>query len=73
MFTGVYLQKQPLEVLYKKGVLNNMRPATLLKKETLAKVFFVNFTKFSRALFFTEHLLTTASVFIYIHSCFIFI
>ena len=33
-----------------------LRPATLLKRETLAQVFPVNFAKFLRTPFFTEHL-----------------
>ena len=37
------------------------RPATLLKKETLAQVFSCEFDEISKNTFFTEHLWTTAS------------
>ena len=49
-------QKQPPEVFCKKR-----RPATLLKKETLAQVFSSEFCEISKNTFSTEHLLTTAS------------
>ena len=51
------LQKQPTEVLYKKGVLWNfvkfigLRPANLLKKRLWHRCFPVNFTKFLRTPF----------------------
>ena len=38
-----------------------LRPATLLKKETLAQAFSCQFNKISRITFFTEHLWGTAS------------
>ena len=38
-----------------------LRPATLLKKETLAQVFSCEFCEISKSTFFTEHLLATAS------------
>ena len=38
-----------------------LRPATLLKKETLAQVFSCEFCEISKNTFFTEHLWTTAS------------
>ena len=38
-----------------------LRPATLLKKETLAQVFSYEFCEIFRNTFFTEHLWTTAS------------
>ena len=38
-----------------------LRPATLLKKESLAQVFFCEFCEISKNTFFTEHLWTTAS------------
>ena len=38
------------------------RPATLLKKETLAQVFSCEFCEIFKNTFFTEHLRTTASV-----------
>ena len=56
------------EVFYKKGVLRNfakftgkhlcqsLRPATLLKKRLWHRCFPVNFVKFLRTPFFTEHL-----------------
>ena len=43
--------------------LRNLRPATLLKKRLWHRCFPVNFVKFPRTPFFTEHLRTTASVF----------
>ena len=81
LFTQYYfvrhiLQKtvyMPPEVLYKKGVLKNLRPKTLLKKRLWRWSFFESFTKFSRARLFTEHLWTTASLFIYLYSYFKFI
>ena len=50
-----------------KGVLRSftkfmLRPATLLKKVTLAKVFSFGFCEISNNAFFIEHLWTTASV-----------
>ena len=39
------------------------RPATLLKKETLAQVFSYEFCKVFKNTIFTEHLRTTASIF----------
>ena len=38
------------------NIVAGLRPATLLKKEALAQVFPVNFVKFQRTPFFTEHL-----------------
>ena len=38
-----------------------LRPATLLKKETLAQVFSYEFCNISKNAFFTEHIWTTAS------------
>ena len=74
----ILLQKQPPEVIYKKGVLENFtkftgkhlcqslffnkvagpgpRPATLLKKRLWHRCFPVNFVKFPRTPFLTEHL-----------------
>ena len=58
----------------KKGVLRNfpkftgkrlyqcLRPATLLKKETLAQAFSCQFCEISKNTFFMEHLLTTAPI-----------
>ena len=40
---------------------NKLRPATLLKKETLAQVFSCEFCKMFKNTFLTEHLRTTAS------------
>ena len=45
----VVVQKQPPEVFCKKTCSKE-------KKETLTQVFFVNFTKFLRKLFYIEHL-----------------
>ena len=39
-----------------------LRPATLLKKETLAQVFSSEFWEISKGTFLTEHLWVTASV-----------
>ena len=39
-----------------------LRPATLLKKRLWHRCFPVNFAKFLRTPFFTEHLRTTASI-----------
>ena len=39
-----------------------LRPATLLKKETLAQVFSCEFREIFEKTFFTEHLWSTASV-----------
>ena len=52
------LQKQPLEVFYKKrcSVTKGLRTATLLKKRLWHRYFSVNFEKFLRTFFFTEHL-----------------
>ena len=59
VFTGKQLCQSPFF-----NKVAGLRPATLLKKETLAKVYFpVNFAKFLRTPFFTEHLWTTASGF----------
>ena len=41
-----------------------LRPATLLKKETLAQVFSCEFYEISKNTIFTEHLWTTASVYL---------
>ena len=59
-----YSQKKPPEVLYiKKGArascfngVAGLRSATLLKKKIWRRSFPVNFAKFLRTLFFTEHL-----------------
>ena len=40
---------------------NKVRPAPLLKKRLWHRCFLVNFAKFLRILFFTEHLRMTAS------------
>ena len=81
-------QKQPLEIFFKNDVLKKihlcwilfpnkvagLRPATLLKKRLRQRCVSVNFTKFLRAPFFTEHLRTTASeslIFIWFLSNFI--
>ena len=60
----------------RKGVLRNftiftgkhlcLRPAALIKKETLAQVFSCEFCKISKNTFFTEHLWATAS---YLFNC----
>ena len=42
----------------------SLRPATLLKKETLAQVFSCEFCEISRNTFYTEHLWTTASAYV---------
>ena len=62
----VQIHKQPPEVFCKKGVLRNLpkftgkhlsqRPATLFKKRLWHRCFPVNFAKFLRTPFFTEHL-----------------
>ena len=39
----------------------SLKPATLLKKETLAQVFFCDFCKITQSTFFTEHFRATAS------------
>ena len=44
------------EMFRKKGVLRNFRPATLLKKRLWQRRFPVNFAKFLRTPFLTEHL-----------------
>ena len=49
----------------REGILRNFtkfRPTTLLKRRLQRRCFPVNFVKFLRTLFFTEHLWTTASV-----------
>ena len=65
--------KQPLEVFFKKFVLEiftkftekhlcqSLSPANLLKKRLWHRCFPVNFVKFLRTSLFTEHLRTTAS------------
>ena len=73
---GWFVQRQPPEVFYKKGVLRNfakftgkhlcqslffhkvagLRPATSLKKRLWYRCFPVNFAKFLRTPFVTEHL-----------------
>ena len=40
----------------KKGVLRNIATPVILAKETLAQVFFCEFCKISKNIFFTEHL-----------------
>ena len=50
-FTGKYLCQSLFF-----NIVAGLRPATLLKKEALAQVFPVNFVKFQRTPFFTEHL-----------------
>ena len=47
-----------VSIFKKVGVL---RPATLLKKETLPQVFYCEFSKKFKKTFFTEHLCTTVS------------
>ena len=42
-----------------------LRPATLLKKETLGRCFFSEFCEISKNTFITEHLLATASDYFY--------
>ena len=42
-------------------ILRRLRPATVLKKQTLAQVFSCEFCEISRNTFYTEHLRTTAS------------
>ena len=68
------IRSSPPEVFCKKGFLTNfakftgkhlcqsLRPATLLKKSHWHRCFPVNFAKFLRTPFSTEHLQTTASV-----------
>ena len=51
----------PGNLLVFQKLLRNLRPATLLKKETLAQVFSCEFCKISKNTFFTENLWTTAS------------
>ena len=51
----------------KKGVLR--KPATLLKKQTLAQVFACEFHEISKNTFFTEHLRMTASVATVMKAC----
>ena len=49
-------------------------PATLLKKRPLHRCFPVNFAKFLRTPYFTEHLQTTASVSMNrLHFCYTFL
>ena len=48
--------------MHKKAAFKRLRPATLLKKETLALVFSCEFCQISRNTFFTEHLWATASI-----------
>ena len=70
----VYFQKQPPEFPTKhrywfsdvfRGY--RMRPATLLKKRLWLRCFPVNFAKFLRTPFLSEHLRTTASLFLVLH------
>ena len=44
-------------------LLKMARPATLLKKETLAQMFSCEFCEISKNAFFTEHVWATASAF----------
>ena len=53
-------QKPPPEVFFNKTAA--LRPATLLKMETLAQVLSCEFCKISESAFFTEHLRKTTSV-----------
>ena len=68
-----YLQKQPPEMFYKKGVLEisqNSQENTcvkpqacdFIKKVTLAQLFSCKFHEISKNTLFAEHLLTTPSV-----------
>ena len=61
-------QKQPPEVLFKKGVLGSFAKlqaaCNFIKKETLALVFSCKFCEISKNTFFTEHLRATASAWI---------
>ena len=54
--TQYFVQKQSQEVFCKKVFLKISRPATLLKKRLRHRCFPVNFVKFLRTHFFTEHL-----------------
>ena len=66
----------PPEVFCKKGILRNfakhLQAATLLKKRLWHRYFPVNFAKFLRTLFFTEHFqwlfLNVTTIFQYISS-----
>ena len=65
IFTGKHLRQS---LFFNKFV--GLRPATLLKKRLWYRCFPVNFAKFSKTYFFTEHLRATASVLNYIQKCF---
>ena len=63
------MQKQPLEVFYKKGVLRNFTKITgkhlcqslFFNKKALAQVLTYGFCGIFKNIFFSEHSLTTAS------------
>ena len=54
--TGKHLGQRPFF-----NKIAGLRPATLLKKETLTQVFSCEFCEISKNTFYTEHLWTTAS------------
>ena len=60
-FKFLFDRRSRLEVFCRNGVLRNLGPTTLLKKRLWHRCFPVNFVKFPRTPFFTEHLRTTAS------------
>ena len=58
----MFSEKQPPQVFYRViRYSTRLRPATLLKKRLWRRCIPMNFTKFLKALFLTEHLRTTAS------------
>ena len=57
-WSGLIIQKQPPEVLYKKGVLEVWN---FIKREALAQVFSFEFCEIFMNTFLTEYLRTTAS------------
>ena len=68
----VSFQKQPPEVFYEKGVLRNFTKFTgkhLCQRLFFNKVAGLKFCKISKNNFFTEHLSTTASIFLVISLC----
>ena len=58
------IEKQPPEVFCKKCVLRNF--AKITKKMSLAQVFSCEFCDISKNTFFTEHLRTTSSFYVFI-------
>ena len=74
--TGISRSSHP-RCSVRKGVVSNfakltgkqcVRPATLLKKETLAQVFSCEFCEISKNTFFTEHLqIITSLSFVQVH------